>query len=70
MQLTASASIQIYDEKTPQDIKLGQLRHELKEAMEDAANAVLERWKINNDEVHTVLVEELETDTDDGDERQ
>ena len=61
MQLYTTANIQISDDKLTTAIvpKLRKIQNELNEALEAAANAVLERHCINNDEVHTVIVDEI-----------
>lgn len=64
MKLYTTANISIVADD--REVNLRKLKSELNEALEDAANGVLSRFGIKNDEVWTVLVDEIDREDDEG----
>lgn len=64
MKLYTTANISIVADD--REVNLRKLKSELNEALEDAANGVLSRFGIENDEVWTVLVDEIDREDDEG----
>jgi hypothetical protein len=66
MTITANASIEICSPSdrafTPRELR--KLQNELNEELEDAVYRVLDRWKIENDQIHPILVDELYVEKD------
>lgn len=64
MNLYATANLEIIDPNlTPANApKFRELQSALNDAMEDAVLAVLDRYGIVNDGVHTVILDEIYTD--------
>jgi hypothetical protein len=66
MTITANASIEICSSTdrtfTPREMR--KLQNELNEELEDALHHVLDRWKIENDQIHPILVDELYVEKD------
>jgi hypothetical protein len=66
MTITSTASIEIYSPSdrtfTPRELR--KLQNELNEELDNAVDRVLDRWKIENDQIHPILVDELYVEKD------